>query len=88
MNNNKNKDNSLIKRKNLIFELKKAGISGINKEALILIEDLLKNNLIHLAENLKQEIIIKGRKILKKEDIINTIKKSNSNSTSYSNWEI
>ena len=88
MNNSKTKINSLIKRKNLIFELRKAGIFGVNPEAIKEIENLIERDLIDLVEKLKQEMIIKGRKILQKEDIKSVLEKSNSRKKIYSNWEI
>ena len=70
MNKIKKKDNPLIKRKNLILVLKKAGISRVNKKAIEEIENKIKAYLTNLALSLKQAITIKGKKTLEKQDIL------------------
>jgi len=69
MKKNKNKDNTLIKEKNLILELNKKGIRNISKDSLKMIEKHLLDYLQNLSEILKEEMIINGRKTLKKEDV-------------------
>jgi len=68
MNKIKKKDNPLIKRKNLILLLKKAGISRVNKKAIKEIENKIKAYLTNLALLLKQAITIKGKKTLEKQE--------------------
>ena len=56
------KANSLIKRKNLVLLLKKAGISRVNKKAIEEIENKVKVYLTKLTLSLKEAITIKGKK--------------------------
>lgn len=68
------KDNTLIKKKNLILELKKLGIKRVSPEAIIFLEKYLEKNLLNLSVNLKEELIVNGRKTLFKQDIENVLK--------------
>lgn len=70
MEKNKKKDNTLIKRRNLVLLLKKAGINRISKQALEEIEIKARENLEKMAVLLKQTITIKGKKTLEKPDIL------------------
>ena len=74
--------NILIKRKNLIIELKKAGIQRINPEFIALLERILKEYMGKIINVSKEEMITHGRKTLKKEDIQKALKKQESA------WEI
>jgi histone H3/H4 len=69
MKKNSKKDNGLIKKKRLILEAKKAGITRINKEALTELEKRLCNLLVEKLTALKENITAKGRKTLLKEDV-------------------
>ena len=72
---NKEKANALIKRSNLVLEMKKQGIRRTSKDSILLLEKYLNDFLQDMLKMLKQEIIINGRKTLKKEDISNVLKK-------------
>lgn len=63
------KANTLIKRKKLVWMLKEAGIKRVNKEAISALENYLIKELNNLIGILKEEIIIRGRRTLEKEDI-------------------
>ncbi len=65
----KKKYNILIKKKNLILELNKKGIRNISKDSLNILERHLEDYLQNLSEILKEEMIVSGRKTLKKEDV-------------------
>lgn len=69
MINNKRKINSLIKRRNLVKELRSGGIKRTNSKAVLLIEKYFQNSLENVIRELKEEITIQGRKTLKKEDV-------------------
>ena len=75
MEKSNNKDNSLIKRKRLVIELKKLGINRASPQAISFLEHTLKKNLIKIIEILKEEMTIQGRKTLKKEDVKNVLNK-------------
>lgn len=75
MEKNNKKDNALIKRKNLILELKKEGIKRVNLKAAIFLEQYLKKYLSDMAKLLKEETLIQGRKTLKKEDVEKILEK-------------
>ncbi len=72
---NKKKDNALIKRKNLILRLKNAGIGRVSVEGVLALERVLEKKLEGITEILKEEMIVQGRKTLKKEDVENVVKK-------------
>jgi histone H3/H4 len=84
MEENNIKANTLIKRRNLILELKKAGIKRANKEAVLLLEKYLEKNLFGIIEALNEEMTPKGRKTLKKEDVEKIFTKNKEIET----WEI
>jgi len=84
MINNKLKDNSLIKRKNLYLELKKKGIERTSPKAISKIEKEIKEHLSSLFTIAKQEMMMNGRKNLKEEDINSASKLI---SSSYNNAE-
>jgi len=74
--------NILIKRKNLLIELKKASIKRVNSEFITLLEGILKEYIGKIINVSKEEMITHGRKTLKKEDIQKALKKQESA------WEI
>ena len=75
MNKNRKKDNTLIKRKNLILMLKQAGINRVSEDALGEIGKALARYVEKLIPALKEELAVSGRATLKKEDIISIIRK-------------
>lgn len=70
MEKNKKIDNILIKRKNLVLELKKNGIDRISPDSLLLLESYLRDCLSKIVELLREEVIVHGRRTLKKEDVL------------------
>lgn len=92
MKNNKQIDNSLIKRKNLQKELRIKGINRTSPKALEEIENSITNYLHILLTVAKQEMMMNGRKNLKSQDIKSASRVINDNSAKeereYSNWEI
>jgi|GEM_PF-2720651 histone H3/H4 len=68
MKKNNKKSNILI-RKNLKAEIEKKGIKRASSESLDSLERHLKRYLDDLAPILKEEMTIKGRKTLKREDV-------------------
>lgn len=85
MENNKKKDNALIKKNGLILMMKNFGVKRISPEALLLLEKYFKSLLEKSFRLLKQEIDINGRKTAKKEDILVIIEKLKSREDG---WEI
>jgi len=83
MKNKFKKDNTLLKRNNLLFALKKRGIKRVSPTSLFILEDILEKNLLKAINLLKEEMIINGRKTLKKEDIKSVFEKKKPNF-----WEI
>jgi histone H3/H4 len=75
MAKNNRKDNALIKRKNLILKLNRAGVKRISPESWIVLNEYFKNSIESLFILLKQEIDVHGRKTAKKEDVVSAIKK-------------
>jgi len=69
MEKKSNKDNSLIKRKNLVLMMKKEGIMNISKDSLDLLEGEIERYLESLVVLMKEEMLINGRRTLKKEDV-------------------
>ncbi len=63
------KVNALIKRRGLVLKLKEAGIKRAGKEAISVLENYLVGELNGIIGVLKEEMIVKGRKTLMKEDI-------------------
>ncbi len=62
-------NNKLIKRKNLIQILKEQGITRIKPQALTAIEAIYKQSIKDLAGELKEKLIIKGKKTLEESDV-------------------
>lgn len=83
MEKSKKKNNTLIKRRNLILQIKKAGIKRISPDAVYLLERELEKNLSNIIEKIKEEIIIQGRKTVKEQDVKNVFSK-----TKEEFWEI
>ncbi|MDP1695477.1 MAG: NFYB/HAP3 family transcription factor subunit [archaeon] len=75
MKKNKEKDNTLIKRKGLSLFVKSIGIKRISPKALNLIEKTIKNNLEILLDNSRENATINGRKTITEEDIKNAQEK-------------
>lgn len=75
MEKNKIKTNALIKRGNLIKELREGGIERANIKAVLSIEKYFKDSLENIIKALKEEIDIQGRKTLKKEDVEKVLSK-------------
>lgn len=69
MNKTDKKANMLIKRSGLVLKLKEVGIKRANKEAVSALENYLVKELNKILGVLKEEIVIRGRRTLKKEDI-------------------
>ncbi|MBS3080223.1 hypothetical protein J4221_02020 [Candidatus Pacearchaeota archaeon] len=69
MKKNNYKSNKLIKRKNLILKIKKKKIKNISRDSLILIEENLEDYTDNLINLLKEEMMISGRKTLKKQEV-------------------
>lgn len=69
------KANMLIKKKNLIIEMKKLGIKRVSMDSILPLEKYFKEKLSNLISALKEEMIINGRKTLKKEDIKKILEK-------------
>ena len=67
--------NKLFNKKYLIEILKKQKINRISKESLLLIEKHFIKNLKDLGEILKEEMVICGNKILKKEHVLKSFEK-------------
>jgi histone H3/H4 len=85
MVNKSKKNNTLIKKKNLILELNKQGVKRISPNALEVLENYFSTNLKALGCILKQEIDTNGRRIAKKEDVLLVIEKLKTHEDS---WEI
>lgn len=77
MEKNNKKVNTLIKKNQLITELNKKGIKRINSMALLKINQFLEGSLDELGSRLKEEIDIKGKKTLDKEDVERVVKEFN-----------
>ncbi|MBI2452022.1 NFYB/HAP3 family transcription factor subunit [Candidatus Pacearchaeota archaeon] len=87
MKKSNKKVNTLIKRKNLIKKLKENGIKRVNPNALVYLEKNLEEKLKNLMLILKDEMTIRGRKTLKKEDISFALEKLKDKKQE-TNWEI
>ena len=79
MEKNRKKSNKLIKRKNLILELRRRGIKRANSDALYLLEKYLEKNLSKLINEIKEERDIQGRKTIKKQDVKKVLSKDKAN---------
>jgi histone H3/H4 len=64
MNKNKEKDNTLIKRKKLIILLKTEGINRITPSALQELDKNISEEIQNMAKKLKEKMVIDGRKTL------------------------
>jgi histone H3/H4 len=82
---NKLKDNSLIKKNNLIVLMKQHGVNRVDKESINCLENETANFLDKVVLLLKEEMTINGRKTLRKQDVKKAIKKLNHKETF---WEI
>ncbi len=69
------KDNALIKRINLISEMKRNGIGRVNPEAILFLEEYIGKSVLNLLPAFKEEMVVHGRKTLKKEDIKSVLEK-------------
>ena len=69
MEENNKTVNTLIKRNRLVLRMKKAGIKRVSLNALALLEGYLQRNVDKMMDSLKEEMIIGGRKTLKKSDV-------------------
>ncbi|MBI2630004.1 NFYB/HAP3 family transcription factor subunit [Candidatus Pacearchaeota archaeon] len=65
----KQKDNTLIKINKLSSEMKNAGITRVSDDSLYFIDQFIWEKIKKIIPSLKQEMIIHGRKTLKKEDV-------------------
>ena len=79
MEKNNKKANALIKRKNLVLELRKQGVKRINPDALYLLENYLGDFLGGMIKQLREERDIQGRKTIKKQDVIKISSKKKEN---------
>jgi len=79
MEKNRKKSNKLIKRKNLILELRRQGIKRANSDALYLLEKYLEKNLSKLINEIKEERDIQGRKTIKKQDVKKVLSEDKAN---------
>lgn len=75
MEKNKKRDNTLIKRKNLVLELNKKGINRISPESILILEQYFKDSLGRIVEMLREEVIVHGRRTLKREDVLAVLEK-------------
>ena len=69
MNKNRNKSNTLTKRKSLLELLKKHKVTRVQKSAINEIELFLTKEATLLAENLHDTLVIKGKKTAQKKDV-------------------
>jgi len=75
MKKNKSKDNILIKKKTLILILKKSGIKRTAPESVLLLERYFNADAEKIADMLKDELRIHGRKTLLEEDVRSALKR-------------
>ena len=75
MKKNKSKDNTLIKRKNLVLILKKAGVKRAAPGSVLQLENYFNAEAEKIADMLKEELRTHGRKTLMKEDVRNVLRK-------------
>jgi histone H3/H4 len=66
--------------------IKNNNINNINKEAIILLENYIKENIRKIISLLREEMIINGRKTLKKKDVHAVFERFQNEE--YKNWEI
>ncbi len=67
--------NNLLKKRNLKNFLKKRGINNVNEDSLKEISGIVFKYLDFLVSVSKEEMVINGRKVLKKKDVINAFDK-------------
>ncbi len=79
------KANGLIKRTKLQTQIKKAGVRRISPDALDFLEDVLGRYINKLALLLNDEIMVNGRKTLKRKDILEVLNRLDKKNTG---WEI
>lgn len=79
---NSNKDNALIKIKNLKLSLKSKGINRISLESVASIEKHLKAYLNHKIIVMKEKMMIKGKKVLENNEVNEAFSKEEES------WEI
>lgn len=75
MKKNKEKDNLLIKRKNLLLEIKKFDIKRVSPDTILLFDRYFKKELNIILSLIEEELKIKGKKTLEKNDVNNVLKK-------------
>lgn len=85
MGKNKSKDNTLIKLKNMTAEIKKHGIKRASPEVLYMLNKICQEMLARILEIANEEMLSKGRKTLKQEDIENAFNRMKREEIS---WEI
>lgn len=78
------KDNTLIKKKNLVLRLKEKGVKRINKNSVLVLEKYFEDSLDKIIDILKEEIFVQGKKTLGKEDVERILKEKNKEEF----WEI
>jgi histone H3/H4 len=70
----KNKKNiNILKRNGLVLALNKNGINRASPESLYFLEKYIKETISKITLLAKQEMIIHGRKTLKKLDVVSAI---------------
>ena len=77
MKNNADKNNSLIKRKQLTKILKKWGIKRFEKKALKAIEKKIIDELKEDSKLMARKLMLEGRKTLTEKDILSVIAAKN-----------
>jgi len=73
MEKNKDKVNTLIKRKNLALLIQKNGIKRVSPEAILELEIYAKHCIQDIIPLLVEELAMNGRNTLKKGDIIHVL---------------
>lgn len=87
MKKNNSKINALIRRKNIVLTLRENRIKNISKDSLDMLENIMENYLKRIIPLLREELIINGRKTLKKEDVAKVLEKIQPKEE-FLNWEI
>ncbi len=90
MQKNSNLNNTLIKKKSVMLQLKKAGITRTSKDALKEISIAVNSYLNKVYSVSKEEMFINGRKTLTDKDVTNAVKKiaGTSAEKQEDSWEI
>ncbi len=86
MKKNNNKDNILIKRKNLLILAKTHGLR-LSRESFKDIEMFIKEFIEKILRIAKEEATIKGRKTISREDVNEAFDKINQRKEKI-NWEV